>query len=73
MQKLSEKVVVSMTPETVEVNLDELPAHESDALCRVLIRSVTEAFKNPKIAAEYEAWRVKRYGTQKAQQVYLEQ
>jgi len=60
--KIAEKVVVSRMPATVEINLDELPDHENDALCRVLIRSVTEAFKNPKFAADYEAWRAKRYG-----------
>jgi hypothetical protein len=58
----AEKVVASRTPETIHVNVGELPAHESDDLCRVLIHSVTEAFKNPKIAAEYKAWLAKRYG-----------
>jgi hypothetical protein len=64
----AEKVVVSRTPETVHINIDEMPAHESDRLCRTLIHSATEAFKNPKFAAEYEIWLAKRYG-KKAQPV----
>jgi hypothetical protein len=64
MPRITEKVVASRTPATVEINLDELPDHENDALCRVLIRSVTEAFKNPKFAADYEKWRAARYANQ---------
>lgn len=60
--KKTEKALVAMTPDTVKINVSELPKHESDALCRVLIRSVTEAFKNPTFAAEYEAWLAERYG-----------
>ena len=60
--KIAEKVVVSRTHETVEIDLDALPSHESDALCRVVLRSVAEAFKNPKVAADYERWLTAKYG-----------
>ncbi len=49
---------------TVKIDVNAMPKHETDALCRVLLRSVAEAFKNPTFAAEYEEWRAKRYGTQ---------
>ena len=62
MPRINDKIVVSRTLATVEVNLDAMPAHESDTLCRVLIHSVTVAFKNPQFAADYEKWRAKRYG-----------
>ncbi len=51
-------------PPTVKINVSAMPKHETDALCRVLIRSVTEAFKDPAFVADYEEWRAKRYGTQ---------
>jgi hypothetical protein len=49
-----------MSPQSVAVNLDDLPAHETDSLCRLLTRSVTEYFKRPGIATEYEQWKAKR-------------
>ncbi len=56
---------IAETPLTaVKIDVDAIPKHETDALCRVLLRSVAEAFKNPAFAAEYEAWRIKRYGGQ---------
>lgn len=60
----TEKVVVSTTLDAVKVNVSEIPKHETDTLCRVLIHGITEAFKNPQLAAEYEEWRAKRYGGQ---------
>lgn len=62
--KCAEQVAASIPPNTVKIDVSAMPKHETDALCRVLIRSVTEAFKNPAFAAEYEAWRIKRYGGQ---------
>ena len=52
--KLDKKGIVSMTPETVKINLDEMPKHEMDALCRVVLRGATEAFKDPKFIAMHE-------------------
>ena len=62
MKKIAEKVVVSMEPAAVNFNFDAIPKHEMDALCRTVIRSTTEAFKNPAVVAEYEQWLIKRYG-----------
>ena len=62
MSKIAEKVVVSTEPATVKFNFNAIPKHEKDALCRDLIYSVTEAFKNPAVVADYEEWLVKRYG-----------
>jgi hypothetical protein len=58
MIKKRNKSVTAGFPERITV--DALPNHESDALCRVLIRSITEAFKNPKLAAEYKRWLAER-------------
>jgi hypothetical protein len=60
MAKIPERVVVAMSPQSVTINLDELPAHETDSLCRLLTRSVTEYFKLPGVAAEYEQWKAER-------------
>lgn len=56
--------VAETSPSAVKIDVNAMPKHETDALCRVLLRSVAEAFKNPTFAAEYEAWRIKRYGGQ---------
>lgn len=45
----------------MKVNVNAVPKHQMDALCRVVIHCATEAFKDPKFAAEYEAWRRERY------------
>lgn len=58
------ELITAIPPNTVKIDVDAMPKHETDALCRVLLRSVAEAFKNPAFAAEYEAWRIKRYGGQ---------
>lgn len=62
--KATEQLTASIPPSAVKIDVDAMPEHETDALCRVLLRSVTEAFKNPAFAAEYEEWRAKRYGGQ---------
>ena len=56
MGKVTEKTVVSMTPKTVEIDIDKISKHEMDAICSCLIRCVTKAFQNPQFAAEYEVW-----------------
>jgi hypothetical protein len=57
--------VASREPSAVKVDLGSLPDHQSDTLARVLLHSVTRAFKDPAVAAEYERWRVER-NTKKA-------
>lgn len=62
--KATEQLTASIPSSAVKIDVSAMPKHETDALCRVLLRSVAEAFKNPTFAAEYEAWRIKRYGGQ---------
>lgn len=64
MVKATEQLTASIPPSAVKIDVSAMPKHETDALCRVLLRSVAEAFKNPAFAAEYEEWRIKRYGGQ---------
>lgn len=54
--KKTKTEIASMAPASVHIDFNVMPKHESDSLCRVLARSVKEAFKNPKFAAEYEQW-----------------
>lgn len=42
------------------INLSSVQPHEWDTMSRILIRSVTQAFKDPGFAAEYEMWREKQ-------------
>ena len=57
---IAEKVRVGQIPDNVKISIRDRPAHEQDAFCRVLLRSMSEAFKNPKFAADYEEWLTKR-------------
>lgn len=45
---------------TVSVDLNAIPAHESDAICRTLIGSVSRLFDNPAVMADYKRWQQKR-------------
>lgn len=56
MTKKTEKVVGSRTPETIKINLNELPDYQINALCRTLISGMDKAFKKPEFRAEYEKW-----------------
>ncbi len=58
------ELITVIPPNAVKIDVNAIPKHETDALCRVLLRSVANAFKNPDFAAEYEGWRAKRYGGQ---------
>jgi hypothetical protein len=60
MAKIPEQVVILTSPERVEIDLNSLPAHASDTLCRVLIRSVNEYFKRPGVDAEFKRWKKER-------------
>lgn len=62
--KNTEQLITAIPPNVLKIDVNAMPKHETDALCRVLLRSVAEAFKNPAFADEYEAWRIKRYGGQ---------
>jgi len=52
---------VLKTSDALEINISDFPKHDQDTICRVLIRSVTEAFKNPKVASDYQHWLAERY------------
>jgi hypothetical protein len=62
MAKIPERVVVSRTPESVNIDFNAIPKHEMDAYCRVVIRGIKEHFKKPGAAANYEQWLIERYG-----------
>lgn len=54
------KTVQSTTPAAVSVDLDAMPAHESDAICRTLIGCVSHLFDDPVVLADYKRWQKKR-------------
>lgn len=63
--KNAEQIITAIPQNALKIDVNLLPKHEIDALCRVLLHSVAEAFKNPDFAAEYEAWRKQRNEKQK--------
>jgi transcriptional regulator with XRE-family HTH domain len=60
------KEVISTTPATVDINLDLMPKHELDSLCRVILRGARKAFENPQFRADYEVWLAERKARQAA-------
>lgn len=54
------KIVKSRTPEAVAVEVDALPAHTSDTMCRILIGCVDRIFQDPAVKADYERWKEER-------------
>lgn len=59
------QVIESCGTSRVAVDVDSIPQHEMDNLCRVVLRCAAEAFKNPAFRAEYEEWLKKRHEKQK--------
>lgn len=54
------KTVQSTALADLSVNLETLPAHESDAICRTLIGSVSRLFDDPAVLADYKRWKQER-------------
>lgn len=54
------KRVKSRSPEHVSVNVDAIPEHEMDALCRALIADVKQFFKDPAVQADFKRWQQER-------------
>ena len=54
MKKITEKVLVGKIPDNFRINVNEIPKHEMDAMCRVILRGVGRAVKDPKFIAAYE-------------------
>jgi hypothetical protein len=42
--KRTKRVVVSRTPDNVRINIDEIPKHEMDALCRAILNLTEKNF-----------------------------
>ena len=55
------KQVKRRDPEHVAVNMDAIPEHEVDALCRTLISSVKGYFKDPAVQADFKRWQQERH------------
>ena len=57
---MKNKIVARRDPEAITVNLDAIPDHTNDALCRTLVVGIKEIFKDPAVLADFENWREKR-------------
>lgn len=49
------------------VNLDLIPDHERDLMCRTLIKSVKELFKDPAVQEDFERWKAERAARREAE------
>lgn len=54
------KSVGSRTPQNINIELEDLPENESDALCRAVLRGMAEVFKDPTVAADFQEWKKQR-------------
>lgn len=54
------KVVQTRTPTTVIVDVNAIPQHQTDAMCRTLIGCVNRIFEDPAVRADYERWQRER-------------
>lgn len=44
----------------ITINLNALPEHENDRMCRVLSNSMRTFYENPANLKNFEAWQAKR-------------
>lgn len=49
------------------VNLDLIPDHERDLMCRTLVSSVKELFKDPAVQEDFERWKAERAARREAE------
>ena len=54
------KIAKSRTPDKADVNLADIPEHQTDAMARTLIGCITRLFEDPAIKADYERWKRER-------------
>ena len=47
-----------MNPEIV---IDDMPAHEQDTMCRIILKCAAKMFERPEVKADYERWLKERY------------
>ena len=52
------KAIISTTPAKVNIDVNAIPKHVMDNMCRVILRGAREAFKDPEYAARHEEWLV---------------
>ena len=45
---------------SITINLNALPKHENDRMCRVLSNSISKFYENPENMKNFEAWQAKR-------------
>ena len=53
----------------LRADFSQMPEFEQDALCRVLISGIKEAFKDPAIQDDFEKWRAERAARKAAEQI----
>ena len=51
-----------MANESVHIELNKLPAHEIDTLCRTVTAAVHRLLQDPKNKEDFERWRKARAG-----------
>ena len=54
------KKVKRRDPEHVAINMDAIPEHEMDALCRSVIQGAKKLFKDPAVQADFKRWQEER-------------
>ena len=55
-----QKVVLSWTPETAEIQIDQIPKYQIDRMCKTLLECTARFFKDPAVQADFERWKKER-------------
>ena len=54
------KAAQSTVQADVSVDLETMPIHETDTICRTLLGSVSRLFDDPAVMADYKRWKKER-------------
>lgn len=60
MQQQTMQAAVQTESGSITINLNALPDHENDRMCRVLSNGISKFYENPENMKAFKAWQAKR-------------
>lgn len=59
-KRIKTPVVISRTPEQVDIEINAMPHFEVDRMCRTIIGGANRFFENPEVRKDFAAWKAAR-------------
>lgn len=59
------KIAEQKAPAAVAVNIDSIPEHQTNTMCRVILGCVARIFEDPAVKEDYTRWKKERQQNQK--------